>query len=250
MESSRGKREFLKSNWDELSRVVSDQDKGVAPPAVEKPYDKGGKLVELVRPEEITVGKAAVCEVINKRRSRRQFTDEALTLEELSFLLWATQGVQKVMGGGAATFRTVPSGGARHAFETYIFINKVDGVEVGLYRYLPVEHKLLFIKADEKLGDEIGQACCGQKFVGRAAVCFIWTAIPYRMEWRYSVASHKVIALDAGHVCQNLYLASESIGAGTCAIGAYIQELMDGVVGVDGEEEFVIYAAPVGKIKE
>jgi len=76
---------------------------------------------------------------------------------------------------------------------------------------------------------------------------FIWTTIPYRMEWRYSVVSHKIIALDAGHVCQNLYLACESIGCGTCAIGAYDQEKMDRFLGVDGEEEFAIYAAPVGR---
>ena len=76
---------------------------------------------------------------------------------------------------------------------------------------------------------------------------FIWTTIPNRMEWRYSVVSHKIIALDAGHVCQNLYLACESIGCGTCAIGAYDQEKMDKFLGVDGEEEFAIYAAPVGR---
>ncbi len=77
---------------------------------------------------------------------------------------------------------------------------------------------------------------------------FIWTAIPYRMEWRYGLAAHKVIAIDAGHVCQNLYLACEAIVAGTCAVAAYDQDAVDHLIGVDGEEEFAIYLAPVGKV--
>lgn len=74
------------------------------------------------------------------------------------------------------------------------------------------------------------------------------STVPYRMEWRYSIAAHKVIALDAGHVCQNLYLAVAAIGCGTCAVAAYHQEQMDGLLGVDGDDEFTLYLAPVGKI--
>jgi len=73
--------------------------------------------------------------------------------------------------------------------------------------------------------------------------------VPYRMEWRYGLAAHKIIALDAGHVCQNLYLACEAIGADTWAVGAYHQQLMDRLVRVDGADEFVVYLAPVGKVE-
>jgi len=78
---------------------------------------------------------------------------------------------------------------------------------------------------------------------------YIWVAVPYRMEWRYGLAAHKVIALDAGHVCQNLYLACEAVNAGTCAIAAYDQEELDELLGLDGENEFAVYLAPVGKIR-
>jgi SagB-type dehydrogenase family enzyme len=70
------------------------------------------------------------------------------------------------------------------------------------------------------------------------------------MEWRYGLAAHKVIAIDAGHVCQNLYLSCEAIGAGTCAIAAYDQEAMDRLLRIDGKDEFTIYIAPVGKVKK
>lgn len=89
----------------------------------------------------------------------------------------------------------------------------------------------------------------GQAFAGAGAVTFSWTAVFYRMEWRYGDASYKVIALDAGHVCQNLYLACEALSAGVCAIAAYDQKRADKLVGVDGEEEFVIYMAAAGKVR-
>jgi len=126
----------------------------------------------------------------------------------------------------------------------------VDGVEPGVYRYLPLTHELLLEFKEEKLREKMIKATFDQKFAGESAVTFIWTAIPYRMEWRYGLDSHKVIAMDAGHVAQNLYLACEAIGAGTCAIGAYDQEYFDTLLRLDGEEEFVIYAAPVGKVDD
>ncbi|NOX45153.1 MAG: SagB/ThcOx family dehydrogenase [Caldiserica bacterium] len=186
-------------------------------------------------------------EVIARRRSRRRFSPDPLTLEELSFLLWATQGVHGVIREGAATRRTVPSAGARHPFETYLSIHRVEGLVPGLYRYLPLDHKLALLREDPGLPGKIAGAALGQRFVGEAAVVFVWAAVPYRTEWRYGVRSHKVIAIDVGHICQNLYLACEALGLGTCAVAAYSQGDMDGLLGVDGEEEFTVYLAPVGR---
>ena len=93
-----------------------------------------------------------------------------------------------------------------------------------------------------------GQACLNQRTVSRCAVTFFWSTVPYRAEWRYGPVAHKMIAIDAGHACQNLYLACEGMGLGCCAIGAYDQQLCDTLCGLDGEDEFVIYAAAVGKL--
>jgi SagB-type dehydrogenase family enzyme len=153
-----------------------------------------------------------------------------------------------VLYDGVVTLRTVPSAGARHPFETYLLVNHVAGLQAGVYRYLSFEHKLCFLYPDPKIGQKIALAC--DNFARNSAVVFVWTAIPYRTEWRYGVISPKLIALDAGHVCQNLYLACEAIGVGTCAVGAYNQKEMDKMIGVDGEEEFTVYTAPVGKIRE
>ncbi len=242
-------REFLKANaWEQRQNFRSDQQKGVPVPPLQKPYPEDAALVDLVSPEELTVGEAPLKDVIAARESRRRFKEEALTLEELSFLLWATQGVRDVLQGGHALLRTVPSAGARHAFETYVFVQRVEGLDQGLYRYLSLEHQLFFLYDEPDLAERMIDACYGQRVVGNSAVTFVWAALPYRMEWRYSILSPKLIALDAGHVCQNLYLASEALGLGTCAIGAYHQAKMDAVLGVDGEDEFAVYVAPVGRV--
>jgi SagB-type dehydrogenase family enzyme len=226
----------------------TDQARSVPPPPLEKPFAADAVRVDLVAAGRWQgIAGVDLAAAIEKRNSRRRFGQQPLSLEELSFLLWATQGVRARLDAATA-LRTVPSAGARHALETYLCVLRVAGLSAGFYRYLPLEHQLLLEFSEAHAARMVVDASLGQSFVGQAAVVFIWTAIPYRAEWRYGLAAHKTIALDAGHVCQNLYLACEAIGAGTCAVAAYHQELMDRLLRVDGIEEFVIYLAPVGKV--
>lgn len=225
-----------------------DQNRGVAPPPIEKPFDEQARRIDLVAPRQFkNIAALDLFSAIQNRQSRRTYRQDHLTLEELSFLLWATQGIKEKLDAGHA-LRTVPSAGCRHALETYLCLFQVAGVDPGVYRYLPLEHQLLFESGDEHLAQKLEKAVFGQPYPARSAVTLIWTAIPYRMEWRYDLAAHKVIALDAGHVCQNLYLACEAIGAGTCAIAAYDQEEMDRLLSIDGKDEFAVYLASVGKV--
>ena len=226
----------------------TDQSRGLDAPPVEKPYSTAALRLDLVKPGEWSnIPGVDLATAIGNRKSRRVYRQEPLTMEELSFLLWATQGMRgKAVGD--RVYRTVPSAGCRHAFETYLAVLDVEGLDSAIYRYLPLSHQLLFEFPVDGLADKLVQSVLGQAFAGKAALVFIWTAIPYRMEWRYGMAAHKVIAVDAGHVCQNLYLACEAVGAGTCAIAAYDQEAVDRLVGVDGEDEFAVYLAPVGKV--
>jgi SagB-type dehydrogenase family enzyme len=246
MKSIKEYREFLKAHyWRNINNLDLDRLKGIPSPEVQKPYPEDAELIELVAIEDIRLGEVSLKQVIGQRRSRRKFTDRPLSIEELSYLLWATQGIS----GDKPRLRCVPSAGGRHPFETYLFINRVTGIEQGLYRYLPLEHRLVLVRRDERLMENLVHACCEQGFVGEGAVMFVWAVIPYRSEWNYNVIAHKMIAIDAGHVCGNLYLAAESIGAGVCGIGKYDQQDMDRLLGVDGEDEYAIYGGVLGKIE-
>jgi SagB-type dehydrogenase family enzyme len=243
-------RNFLKDSIQKtIDFSITDQGRGIKSPPAEKPCNPEDKRINLIKPGDWKlIHKVSVETAIAKRKSRRSYTEVAIKLEELSFLLWATQGLREKRSE-VRNYRTVPSAGCRHALETYIAAFRVEGISKAIYRYLPMSHQLVEVVKHKDLDGLLTQAASDQSFAGESAVTFIWTTIPARMEWRYGRSSYKLIALDAGHVCQNLYLACEAIGAGTCAIAAYDQEFADSILGIDGVEEFTIYMAPVGKVR-
>jgi len=224
----------------------SDQMRGVPPPQVELGRKNDKAPVQLPDPGSVRTGGVSVKEAIERRVSVRTYSQKTLSLPELSYLLWCTQGIKEIVHG-YVTLRTVPSAGARHAFETYLLVNRIDGLKPGLYRYLAVGHALEPLHLDIHAADSITEACFGQDFVKGSAATFIWAAVPYRMKWRYGERGYRYLYLDAGHVCQNLYLAAESIDCGVCAIGAFSDDDMNNLIGIDGIDQFVIYLATVGK---
>ncbi|MHA1463163.1 MAG: SagB/ThcOx family dehydrogenase [Candidatus Heimdallarchaeota archaeon] len=223
----------------------SDQRKRVSHPPIELDYDKSKKIIDLPKPDKINIPEIDLRKAIEARKSVRKYADKPLTLEELSWLLWTTQGIKKA--NPPYTLRTVPSAGARHAFETLVLVNNVEGLKPGLYRYLALEHKLLEYIMEKGIREKLVEASYGQKMVMEGNATFIWVAVPYRIEWRYSERSYRYLHLAVGHVCQNLYLAAESIDSGVCAIAAFYDEKINEAVDIDGETLFVIYLASMGK---
>lgn len=237
---------MLHSRWDELESFESDQDRGMpAPPAQPEPPE-GAEIVGLP-PVDPDLAGPALGRILADRRSRRSYSAGDLSPDELSFLLWAAQGLVKKLPNGAS-LRTSPSGGARHPLDTYVAVSRVSGMEPGLYVYLPNGHSL-WRKAAHPGMDRLLEACNGQAFAASAPVLLIWAAVPSRSSWRYGPAAPKLVLLDAGHACENLCLACEHLGLGTCAIGAYSQEEADRILGLDGQREMTVYMAPVGRRK-
>ena len=225
---------------------TSDQQKGMPAPPIAFTNDTGEPEIDLPEPKDIDLQSHSFRRLTEQRMSLRKYSAGPLTTEELSFLLWCTQGVKQV-AANQATFRTVPSAGARHAFETVLLVNRVVGLEPGLYRYLALDHKLVCMDTRTSLAAEVTKCCFGQSFVQSSAATFIWIAVPYRMTWRYGQRGYRYLHLDAGHVCQNLYLAAEDIDAGACGLAAFDDEALNGLLGLDGDSQFAIYLAPVGK---
>lgn len=240
----------------DVNAEPTDEEQGIVQPPVAQAM-RSEEWVSLTREFEGVCKKTDILDILESRRSRRAFTQEMLTMEELSFLLWTTQGIKKVIGKvKKASMRMVPSAGARHPFETYLFIRMVEGLKPGLYHYAALEHALEYVKPMQHQEEELSKALCDQEFAGQAPVTFVWSVIPYRAEWRYGMKAHKYALIDAGHVCENLYLAGEAVGCGVCAIGAYDQELIDELMGFgpgpscETDYECTVYAAAVGKVKQ
>lgn len=228
----------------------SDQDlKLPQPPLVKAPMAKDGNRIALPKDFAQLPMLHNLPQLIESRRSARIYTQEEMSLTQLSFLLWSCQGVKSIRGKSYATLRTVPSGGARHPFETYLMIRKVEGLQPGAYHYLPMEHALEFLHEVEDMDEKINESLCGQSWAAKANVLFYWSMVPYRAEWRYGIYAHRVALMDAGHMAENLYLACTGIGLGCCAIGAFRDELCSELFTLDGEEEFMLYVVPVGTVR-
>jgi len=244
MKKSIGHEFMVQTRYEHLE--TPDQGKQMVQPPLEVAYSGIETIIDLPMPEEIPEIKIDFMATIELRTSVRDYQQTPMSLLELSYLLWCTQGVKQVIGN-QITLRTVPSAGARHAFETYLLINHVEGLEPGLYRFLALEHKLTQVTMTDRIADEITKACLGQTMISKSAVTFIWVADVERMTWRYGERGYRYLHLDAGHICQNLYLSAQVVGCGVCAIAAFDDERLHQVLGIDGEQQFVVYLGTVGK---
>jgi SagB-type dehydrogenase family enzyme len=166
-------------------------------------------------------------------------------VEELAQILWAAQGI--TARTGMYLLRTAPSAGALYPFETYVYVNGVEEVVQGIYHFDVAEFALAHLK-EGSFNQAITAASLGQPVVRRAAVVLIWTAVMLRCMVKYRERAVRYIGMDLGHVCQNVQLAATALGFGCCPIGAFYDDDMNELVGVDGEEETVLYMATVGKL--
>jgi len=244
MENSIGKEFVEKTKYRNLEPSLQSQ--GVPLPPLQTPAPGSAKLIDLPAGNAFDLGLLDFKSLVEHRETLRKYADSPLSLAELAFLLWGTQGVKSVTEKPVSK-RTVPSAGSRHAFETYLLINRVEGLEPGLYRYLALEHKLAKLVAPEDINAVLTEACLNQPHVKNSAVTFLWVAVSLRMTWRYCQRGYRYMYLDAGHVCQNLYLLAESIRCGVCAIAAYDDDLVNQALELDGEEQFAIYIATLGR---
>lgn len=217
------------------------------PDYLDKVSDESG-LILLPNNSDFYPQDSNLLNVLQKRRSLRRYDESVeMSLEELSYLLKYTQGVREIDEKRSLTNRYVPSAGSRHPFETFLLIQRVTGLTPGLYRYIAQRHALEMFDLDFEAIRKAHESTHKQKQVITSAVTFFWAADVYRTSWRYSTRAYRYINLDAGHVCQNLYLCAESIDYGVCAIAAFDDRLANQLFGLDEVERFMVYAASVGK---
>ena len=185
-------------------------------------------------------------EVLKKRKSIRDFSSHSISKADLGFLLWASTGIQRTENG--YEYRTAPSAGALYPIETYIAANNVDDLKKGIYHY-DIRNQLLEEIKTGQFGDALAHAALDQKMCAKASVVFIWTAFFKRSKWKYAQRAYRYIYLDAGHIAQNLALATASINFGSCQVGAFFDDEINSILGIDGVEESVICLSVVGHPK-
>ncbi|MFH0810187.1 MAG: SagB/ThcOx family dehydrogenase [Pseudomonadota bacterium] len=179
------------------------------------------------------------------RRSHREYSDQALNLGQVAALLWAAQGVTKP--GHALSLRTAPSAGARYPIEVLVAARRVEGLEAGLWRLDVASFALEAARpVDEVFFRGLERATLGQEAVKQAAAVFVFSAVAARCAENYGERSARYIALDAGHICQNLLLAAEALGLAACPLGAFVDSEINRVLGLDSSREQVWYLASVG----
>jgi SagB-type dehydrogenase family enzyme len=182
-------------------------------------------------------------ETIGARRSVRNYAAKPMSLQELSYLLYAAQGITD----GGRGFRAAPSAGALYPIELYPVVHNVAGLGAGIYHYAVGERELALLQAGD-FRAAVRKAGLWQDFLATAGVCVVLSAIFQRTRWRYRERTYRYVMLEAGHIGQNLYLAATSLGLGACAVGAFLDDEFNELLGLDGEEEAVLYVISVGAL--
>lgn len=197
-------------------------------------------------PAPIAEGGLPLWQVFAARRSVRRYGTRPMTMNVLSQLLWSTHGATG--RAGQRELRNAPSAGACYPIDVYVVVNSVKTLEPGLYRYVAEDHALMLIRAGD-VGSEAAKAALGQTMCRQSSVTFLWSAVLPRTTGRYGERGSRYVFLDAGHVGQNMYLAATALGCGCCTIGAFDDDAMNRVVGVDGKIETTVYGAAVGPLE-
>jgi len=247
-------RDYMKCPDFSVIMPNTDQEKKLPQPPLAK--DGKGEIIRLQDDFEGVIINGSYTDLLDIRRSERVYDRKTpLSQSQLAFLLWSIQGVQSIRGANYAALRPAPSGGARHPFEAYFIARDVEGLGKGIYHYLPLEHvgeKHVAIEFIGELPDRekrVTEMLAGQKWAALAPVVVFLSCIAYRAEWRYSSMAHRVVLIDLGHVGQNLMLSASAMGLGSCCMAAYDQGACDKVLGLDGYEEYTVYACAVGKTR-
>ena len=214
------------------SYAINEESKDDAEEADETDSNMEGEKVILPRPE--TESDISLEEALSQRRSVRSFSSEELSLDQISQILWAAQGITKESTGA----RTSPSAGALYPLE--IFLLKSDGV----FHYIPDGHKIIRLNSDD-LRQKMVQGTLYQSFIAEAPINLIITAVYERTTSKYGDRGIRYVHLEAGHTCQSILLEAVALGLGAVPVGAfddiYVQDLLD-----LPQDLITLYIVPIG----
>jgi len=237
--------EPIGDSFQQRTKYIRDRMKGkrldwASQPPLYKEYPNSEKIAlpAFDRPEA-----DLLFEALSMRRSVRRFADKAISLESLSCLLWAGTGISREEQG--FQFRTAPSAGALYPVETYLIAHQIEQLKPGVYHYHIRGHSLNVLQ-EGMFARDIAQAALDQEMCAQAPAVFVWSAVFERSKWKYDQRAYRYVYLDAGHIAENLALAAVALGLGSCQIAALFDDEVNEIIGIDGEQESVLYMSVVG----
>jgi len=226
----------------------SDQLLGIPEPVAELPVRKGATITRLPAPGRIRVPEVTVRQAIKSWEPVTHFSRSSMTLKELAFILWCMQGMRKT-GSERYQIRNTPSSGLRYPLETYFIAGEIEGLDTGLYRYLPSSHSIVAEQLDSELPVNFGTASMNFKLVTRAAATFLWVAVPYRTAWAIGNRAYRSVLIEAGHTCQALIMAAACIGYRVQPSDLFHDEMVMQLAHLDPTTQWPVYLATVGKVE-
>ncbi len=233
--------EYLQKSSLDRATIKSYKRPAIAGTAGYKKYPEAEKIA---LPVDWTLHEARILPLLQRRRSQRKYASAPIELRDMAFLLWAAQGITAKLG--SHFLRTSPSAGALYPIETYVVVENILDLPAGLYHFDVENFQLEKISAEVR-GKNAAQVCLDQGFIAQACLTFFWTAVFRRSMAKYGDRGFRYLFLDAGHICQNTLLAAEAIGCGGCPVAAFYDHEANRLLGLDGEEEAVVYAASIGR---
>ena len=211
------------------------------------PADNGTSPLEdgmrITLPEPKYNSEISVEEAILNRRSIRDYTSQSLTLQDISQLLWAAQGITN-----PSSFRAAPSAGATYPLEIYLVVGDVEGVAGGIYRYKPHQHELVKV-LDGEHREALAGAALNQQFIAEAPLNIVITAIYERTTNRYGERGIRYIHMEAGHAAENVYLQAVALKLGTVVVGAFNDDRVANILALP-DNKVPLYIMPVGRIAD
>jgi SagB-type dehydrogenase family enzyme len=202
------------------------------------PSDTAPRTIDLPAPRLTSA--MSVEHAILARRSTRAYVQAPLTLNDVSQLLWAAQGITD-----EEEHRAAPSAGATYPLELYLAATQVEGLAPGVYHYSPRAHALAPIRAGD-VRQALMEASLGQGCVGSGAAHLVFTAVFARTTDKYGERGTRYVYMDVGHAGENVHLQAEALGLGTVVVAAFDDEQVRAALGLPPDEH-ALYIMPVGR---
>ncbi len=205
-------------------------------------------LAAIALPRQSSAETRPLFEIMKRRRSNRNSLDNPVTQQELADCLFAGLGITGYTKTETAILplKMTPSGGARNPFEAFVWARNIEGLTPGIYHYSAQDHSIE--KIDSAVTATPAEMMKGQDWANDMPAIIFLVAVLRRTTWKYNDPNaYRVVMIEAGHIAQNMMLASTGNKLTACPTAAIAHTPVAAMLGLDDITETPVYALMLGK---